>query len=27
LLGSEGEIDVVLENEVFHTTIESNTTF
>lgn len=27
LLGSEGEVDVVLENEVFHTTIESNSTF
>jgi hypothetical protein len=27
LLGSEGEVDVVLENEVLHTTIEPNSTF
>ena len=27
LLRSEGEVDVVLENEVLHTIIESNSTF
>jgi len=27
LLSSEGEVDVVLENEVLHTTIEPNDTF